>query len=75
MENTKSNEGFVRSQSNKGAIINVDNENYNAYKKQRQHMLEVSGGMGKINTLEHELNNIKEDMSEIKQLLLKVLDK
>jgi hypothetical protein len=75
MENTKSNEGFVRSQTNQGAIINVDEENYNAYKKQRNHVLQIHGGMGKINTLENELNNIKEDMSEIKQLLLKVLNK
>ena len=75
MNKQHASEGFVRARNNKGALINVQQENYNAYKKERQHLSEVNNNMGKINSLEHELNNIKEDMSEIKQLLLKVLNK
>jgi DNA-binding transcriptional regulator YhcF (GntR family) len=70
-----SNEGFVRSRINKGALVNADHDNYVAYKKHRQHLTEINGNISKINSLENELSNIKEDMTEIKQLLLKVLNK
>jgi ribosomal protein L29 len=75
MNKQHASEGFVRARNNKGALVNVQQENYDAYKKERQHLSEVKNNIGKINTIENELNGLKEDMSEIKQLLLKVLNK
>lgn len=69
------NDGFVRSDSNKGALINVQNENLTLYKKQRKHLSELNNKIHKINTLEKEIHDIKSDMSEIKELLLKVVNK
>lgn len=68
-------DGFVRSNNNMGALINVQDDNLIAYKKQRKHVTKMINDSDKINNLEKELGGIKEEMSEIKQLLLKVLNK
>ena len=69
------NDGFIRSESNKGALVNIQNENLNLYKKQRKHIYDLNSKIHKINTLEKEIHDIKTDMSEIKELLLKVINK
>jgi hypothetical protein len=68
-------DGFVRSNNNMGALINVQDDNLIAYRKQRKHVTKMINNSDKINNLEKELGGIKEEMSEIKQLLLKVLNK
>ena len=68
-------DGFVRSNNNMGALINVQDDNLIAYRKQRKHVTKMINDSDKINNLEKELGGIKEEMSEIKQLLLKVLNK
>jgi hypothetical protein len=72
---TNSIDGFARSTTNTGALINVQDDNLIAYRKQRKNNSKFINNVDKINNLEKELGNIKEDMSEIKQLLLKVLNK
>ena len=69
------NDGFVRSELNKGALLNVQNDNLTMYKKQRKHINDLHNKINKINSLEKELSEIKTDMSEIKELLLKVVNK
>ena len=69
------NDGFIRSELNKGALLNVQDENLNLYKKQRKSMYDLNNKIHKINTLEKELNELKTDMSEIKELLLRVVNK
>lgn len=56
-------DGFMRDSS--GAIINVDNNKLNAYKLRR----EIE------NRKENEINNIKQEMGEIKSLLIQLLEK
>jgi hypothetical protein len=68
-------DGFSRTSNNSGALINVQDDNLIAYRKQRKHVTKVINDSDKINKLEKELGNIKEDMLVIKQLLLKVLNK
>ena len=68
-------DGFSRTSNNAGALINVQDDNLIAYRKQRKHVTKVINDSDKINNLEKELGGIKEEMSEIKQLLLKVLNK
>ena len=56
-------EGFVRSDTNPAAIINVDNEALKAYKLKRE-------------TEKHktnEINSLRNEVAEIKQLLYKLL--
>lgn len=69
------NDGFIRSDSNKGALLNVQSENLTLYKKQRKHLYDLNSKINKINTLEKEIDNIKTNMEEIKELLLKVVNK
>jgi len=68
-------DGFARAKNNSGALINVQDDNLDAYRKQRKHVHSMIGNTDKINSLEKELSGIKEEMSEIKQLLLKVINK
>jgi hypothetical protein len=72
---SNSADGFARSSNNMGALVNVQDDNLIAYRKQRKNISKMISDSDKINNLEKELGNIKEDMSEIKQLLLKVLNK
>lgn len=72
---SNSTDGFARSIINAGALVNVQDENLLAYKKQRKHVNKMINNSDKINNLEKELGTIKEDMLVIKQLLLKVLNK
>jgi hypothetical protein len=69
------NDGFIRSEMNKGALLNVQDENLNLYKKQRKQMYDFNNKIDKINSLEKELSELKTDMSEIKELLLRVVNK
>lgn len=52
--------GLYRSE--KGYLINKDNEGLNAYKKQKN-------AARKVNEIESEIKSIKNDMEEIKTLL------
>ena len=56
-------DGFVRDES--GAIINVDNNALKAYKLRRN----------AENTKENEINTLKQEMSDIKLLLVQLLEK
>jgi hypothetical protein len=69
------NDGFIRSDLNKGALLNVQDDNLNLYKKQRKNFYELNNKIHKINSLEKELSELKTDMSEIKELLLRVVNK
>lgn len=51
-----------------GAILNTSISALEAYKKQRSHL-------GKINTIEREVNHLKSDINEIKDLLRELLRK
>ena len=58
-------DGFLRSESNPGAIINVDNEALQAYKLRRSR--EVSK--------QKEINSLKEEITELKNLISQLLEK
>ena len=51
-----------------GAILNTSISALEAYKKQRSHL-------GKINTIENDVNHLKSDINEIKDLLRELLRK
>lgn len=55
---------FVRESNSKG-ILNIDNQALMAYKKRKRATL----------TLQNDVDTLKKEMSEIKALLVKLLDK
>lgn len=67
----KDDPGYVRDSVNNG-LLNVDNSGLRAYKKQKQARLNQTKT---INDLTVDVNQLKQDMSEIKDLLVKILDK
>lgn len=54
-------ENYIRSKSNPGAVVNTDRAGLEAYKKRKQR--------------DAEINNLKEEITEIKALLLQLLEK
>lgn len=58
---------FVRSETNPGAIINVDNAGLAAYRRQREIMRNVG-------THEDRIKQIENDIGEVKNLLRQLVD-
>lgn len=58
-------DGFLRSESNPGAIINVDNDALKAYKLRRSRETDK----------QKEINNLKEEITELKNLISQLLEK
>lgn len=58
-------DGFLRSESNPGAIINVDNEALQAYKLRRSREANK----------QKEINSLKEEITELKNLISQLLEK
>jgi hypothetical protein len=63
----KTNE-FIRSPKNHGAILNVDNESLQAYKRQRKLMRNLG-------SQEERISKIESDIGEVKDLLKQMLEK
>jgi DNA-binding transcriptional regulator YhcF (GntR family) len=64
----KAVDGFVRSKTNPGALINTDNRALEAYRLQKQRNREIN------NTIK-DMETVKQDMAEIKALLKELLGK
>ena len=58
----KTTDGFIRDPNNQGAALNTDNAALQAYKQQKAHQK-------KINNRLDEIENIKGEVKEIKQML------
>ncbi len=62
------NDGFVRSNTNPGAVLNTDNAGLEAYRRNRE-------TMRKVYTHEDRLLKVEETMNDVKTLLEKLLEK
>lgn len=62
------NKDFVRSETNKGALLNTNNEALMAYKRSRELRWKTEDQAKKI-------DRVEEELSEIKLLLKKILEK
>ena len=58
----------ILKQTENGALLNIDNDSLNAYKKMKNKNL-------KINEMESDISNLKNDIFEIKNLLTKIVEK
>lgn len=59
---------FVRQETNRGAILNTNNEGLANYRRQREIMLQALDNNKKI-------EKIQNDLDELKSMLQKIIDK
>jgi DNA-binding transcriptional regulator YhcF (GntR family) len=64
----KASDGFVRDPNNHGAVLNTDNAALQAYKQQKAYQK-------KINTKIDDIDNLKGEVKEIKQMLNLILER
>lgn len=65
------NKNFMRDKSSNG-IVNTDMSGLEAYRQQRAYLQQQKTS---VSSLCDEVNNIKQEMKDIKELLTKILDK
>ena len=74
-------EGFsnLRKDTANGGVVNVDYKSYSSYKAQRlvalQKQEETKKTSNSVTKLENEINNLKDDMQQIKSMLLMLIEK
>lgn len=56
-------------------LVNVDKDGHAAYIKARENLVKQKEQLNQINTMNEDLESLKNEITEIKQLLLKVLEK
>ena len=64
--------GFTERDRNSKAILNTDIDSLLKYKIQKRKLSDINKSRNEIVTIREEIDNIKLDISEIKQLLLKI---
>ena len=67
----ENNPGYVRDMSTRG-IISIDNDALDAYKRSREFS---KTQQNTVSALSEEINNIKHEMQDIKDMLTKILNK
>jgi len=67
----ENNPGYLRDMSTHG-IINVDNNALQAYRRKREFEKKQTST---VSALSEDINNIKQEMQDIKIMLAKILDK
>lgn len=74
-------EGYthLRKDTTNGGVVNVDKKSFESYRSQRLFALqkseEAKHTSNSVARLESEINSIKEDMNDIKLMLLSLLEK
>ena len=66
---------FVQHPGNRGAYVNVDKSSYNAYYAQRKQAEIKLHENNEINNLKEQINQVVQDQQDIKELLIKLLEK
>ena len=68
-------ESFKFLQGNRGALINTDTNAYDGYWRNRNKKVELENKIDEINTIKDQISSIMSEQTEIKNLLLKLLEK
>jgi hypothetical protein len=61
--------------SNSKAILNVNNLELNKYKREKEEKLKIKKAVEGYETLKEELKSTKNDLSEIKKMLIQLMEK
>lgn len=64
--------GFTERDSNSKALLNTDKDSLLKYKIQRRRFSEINRNSNEIMTVREEIDDLKNDISEIKRLLLQI---
>jgi hypothetical protein len=70
----KDHPGLVRDK-NSNAILNTDQLALNKYKEERERLLKIKNAVDDTETLKKEVAQTKQDINEIKQMLMKLMEK
>lgn len=70
----KINDTFIRQYDNPGALLNTDDEGLKGYREARRRILDNQHKIAQINNIQDDVNSLKTELSELKQLLIKVLE-
>ena len=68
-------EPFIKLPENPGAAVNIDDANLENYKKSRLQRLEMQKKIDQINTVKQDVDELKFDINDIKNLLQQLLEK
>ena len=70
----KDHPGLVRDK-NSNAILNTDQTALNKYREERERLLKVKNAVEDTEILKREFAQTKQDINEIKQMLMKLMEK
>lgn len=73
--NKLNTDSFVTHPGNPGVIININDKERQAYREARNLRLDNQKKIDEINTIKEDLNNLKSDISDIKLLLKKIVER
>lgn len=65
-ETKKGLDGFIRDQSNPGAVLNIDNNSLDAYKKKKNKYKE-------IDSVAKDIAGLKSEMAQLKEMINTIL--
>ena len=65
---------YVTQKNNPGAVLNIDMNGLNVYKQARLKALNPQPENNEINIVKQELSEVKDQLQELKSLLVKVLE-
>jgi hypothetical protein len=66
---------FAIARGNSGAAINIDRQSYGSVWTQRKIAQENNDKIDEINNLKEQMNKVLQDQQDIKELLIKLLEK
>ena len=66
---------FAIARGNSGAAINIDTQSFGSVWTQRKQAQENNNKIDEINTIKEQIATIKQDQQDIKELLIKLLEK
>jgi hypothetical protein len=67
--------GFTERDLHSKAILNTDSSGLLRYKIQRQKSLKLNEGVAEVQRVREEIHSMKNEMEEIKKLLLKITNR
>ena len=68
------NDDFAIQKGNPGAILNKDIDGLRTYKDKRKQQQQTEEKINEVEFLKEDINSMKNDLSDLKNLLLKVLE-
>ena len=68
-------ESFKFLPGNRGALVNTDQNALNGYWRNRNKKVELENKIEEINTIKDQISSIMSEQAEIKNLLIKLLEK